>query len=198
MSQTPAPTNPATNPEPVPAPTPTNAANTLGVTGPTPGNNEQQPDWKAESRKWEDRSKRNKADLTKLQGQLDALKGAIAPALGLEQAPADPKQLADQLAATQAKAQATRREMAILKLATANGANPDLLTDSASFTASIAAIDPDDTAALTAAIKQALEAHPHFAATAPGQAAGAGWQDTNAGGTNPPEADANALRILGF
>ena len=40
--------------------------------------------------------------------------------------------------------------------------------------------------------------HRGHGATNMAKGIGAGWQDTNAGGTNPPEADANALRILGF
>lgn len=183
-----------------PTPTPADAAATLGITNPAQGpdtGTTAETDWKAESRKWEDRSKKNRADLTRLQTQLDTFKGAIGPALGLDKAPDDPKQLAEQLAAAQRNTDATKREMQILKLAATNGANPDLLTDSASFQQAIAGIAPDDTDQLAAAIKKAVADHPHFAVQ-PQQAAGAGWRDTNAGTITPPDADAEALRILGL
>ncbi|GAA2184955.1 hypothetical protein GCM10009785_34870 [Brooklawnia cerclae] len=171
--------------------------------GDTPSDNgTRQPDdgtdWKGEARKWESRSRQNFNDLKSLKDEFGAFKTAIGQALGIEQAPADPKELAAQLATSQQQASAARRESAVLRLAAANGANPDALTDSASFLRSVGQIDPDDIQALSEAIKKAVAAHPQYA-SGPAQAPGAGWRDVTAGGTTQStDADAEALRILGF
>ncbi|MFI6485163.1 hypothetical protein ACIBH1_45145 [Nonomuraea sp. NPDC050663] len=106
----------------------------------------------------------------------------IADALGIttseEAPPPDPEQVIAQLTAdkqasdTQARQSAERHRMALVELAvhrisTRTGADPDALLDSRSFLSNIHGLDPDaagfnDT--LTAAITQAVNDNPKFAA----------------------------------
>ena len=150
---------------PASAPTPADVAAMIGRQA-QPGQGEAQPaetDWKAEARKWEARSRQNHNDLKQAKEQLNNFCSATAQALGLEQAPADPKALAD----------------------------------SASFLRAIRSLDPADDDAIAAAIRQAVEAHPAYK-TQPAQAPSAGWRDATAATPPVTNADAEALRILGF
>lgn len=152
-------------------------------------------DWKAEARKWEARARQNSSKASSVEQQLTQFQKAMAQALGIEKAD-DPKQLAENLTAAQQQAVDARRELAVVRLAARNGANPDALADSASFLRSIAGIDPDDTDAIASAIAKAVDTNPALAAATP---RGAGYRDTTAGrGTSMPDADVEALRVLGF
>ncbi|AVH58388.1 MULTISPECIES: hypothetical protein [Streptomyces] len=93
----------------------------------------------------------------------------IGKALGIvkDDAPADPAQLTQQLAAEQAKARQTAVELAVYRTAPAAGANPDALLDSRAFADAVAALDPTDTDGITAAIKAAVTANPRLAGQAP-------------------------------
>lgn len=90
----------------------------------------------------------------------------IGRALGLvdDDTPPDPDQLAQQLAAEQAKAKATAVELAVFRTAPAAGADPDALLDSRTFADSVANLDPTDTDAIKNAITAAIEANPRLAA----------------------------------
>ncbi|MDN5380722.1 hypothetical protein QEP66_01070 [Streptomyces sp. LB8] len=108
----------------------------------------------------------------------------IGRALGIvddDQAP-DPDQLAQQLAAEQARARQTAVELAVYRAAPAAGADPDALLDSRAFAAAVADLDPTDTDAIKAAITAAVEANPRLAAQqqAPRQQAPAGPARTGA------------------
>jgi hypothetical protein len=85
--------------------------------------------------------------------------------------PATPEQLTQQLTAAQEQARQTAVELAVYRTAPAAGANPDALLDSRAFATAVAALDPNDTAAVTAAIQAAVTANPRLAAQ---QAAPAG------------------------
>lgn len=100
---------------------------------------------------------------TAQQSQMDA----IAKALGLksDDTPPDPEALTAQVQAEQAKARESAVQLAVYRNAAANEANPDLLLDSASFLRSVSEVDPTDGAAVSAAIKAAVEANPVFKAS---------------------------------
>lgn len=148
-------------------------------------------DWKAEARKWEARARQNNAKATRHEQALRTL----AQQLGLTPEDDDPKKLTASLTAAQQEALEARRELAITRRAKVNGADPDRLSDSASFLRSIRDIDPTDEAALDAAIKAAVEKNPALA----GGSHGAGFQDTRRGSDGgEQDADAEALRVLGF
>lgn len=93
---------------------------------------------------------------TAQQQQMDAL----AKALGLksDDAPPDPAALTEQIETEKAAAADARRELAVYQ--NAGEGDPKRLLDSASFLRSIKDIDPSDTAAISAAISDAVEADP--------------------------------------
>ncbi|MEU3102934.1 hypothetical protein [Streptomyces griseoflavus] len=93
----------------------------------------------------------------------------IGRALGIvdDDTPPDPDQLAQQLAAEQAKAKATAVELAVFRTAPTAGADPDALLDSRAFADSVANLDPTDTDAIKNAITAAVEANPRLAAQQP-------------------------------
>ncbi|MFE7782043.1 hypothetical protein [Streptomyces nigrescens] len=108
----------------------------------------------------------------------------IGKALGIvkDDAPADPAQLTKQLEAEQAKARTTAVELAVYRTARDAGGDPDALLDSRSFAAAIADLDPTDTAAVKAAVEQAVAGNPKLAA----QTAPAGPARSGAEFSGPP------------
>ncbi len=104
----------------------------------------------------------------------------IGKALGLvkDDEPADPKALTDQLTAAQKSAADTARDFAIFKAATAAKADPQALLDSLTFRKAVEGIDPSNTAALEAAINDAVSSNPRFKTV---QAAGASGADFTGG-----------------
>ncbi len=88
----------------------------------------------------------------------------IGKALGLvEDEPIDPAALTESLTTAQAEAKQARVELAVHRNATTAGGDPAALLDSTSFLASLAAVDPADNAAITAAIEAAVAANPRLA-----------------------------------
>lgn len=103
---------------------------------------------------------------TERNSQLDA----IAKALGLkpEEKP-DPEKLAASLSAAQDETRQARVENAVLKAASRHGVSPDALTDSRSFMAKVADLDPADEkfiGKVDEAIKAAVEANPNLSVEA--------------------------------
>ncbi|MFD9069495.1 hypothetical protein [Streptomyces lasiicapitis] len=90
----------------------------------------------------------------------------IGKALGLikDDEQATPEQLTQQLTTAQDRARATAVELAVYRTAPSAGANPEALLDSRAFATTVAALDPADTDAVTAAIKAAVTANPRLAA----------------------------------
>lgn len=90
----------------------------------------------------------------------------IGKALGLvkDDAPVDPAKLTEQITAAQADAKKAQVALAVYQNAGPAGADPLALLDSASFQAKVASLDPSDTAALTAAIQEAVTANPRLGA----------------------------------
>lgn len=116
-------------------------------------------DWKAEARKWEDRSKANKAEA-------DANRAAAEELARLKEAQkSDAEKAADARASAererdQAKAElkAARLESAIARHA--GNADPARLLDSVKFRASVDRLDPGDEKAIKAAITEFVRANP--------------------------------------
>lgn len=77
-------------------------------------------------------------------------------ALGLSEGQT-PEQLKAAAEAAKGTATAAQAQLSVYRLAKSAGGDPDALLDSASFLQSIATIDPTDAAAMTAAIKAAVE-----------------------------------------
>lgn len=124
----------------------------------------------------------------------DQLVQTLGKGLGLikdddGEAPApDAEALAAQVAEAQTKATESARELAVYKAAATNGADPTKLLDSRSFLASIAEVDHGDEAALSAAIKAAVQGNQSFAL---GRVSGASTADTASGpgGGSAPKAE---------
>lgn len=103
----------------------------------------------------------------------------LAVALGLKpDAAADPAALTASLTEAQTKATQAARELAIFKAAAQTGADPSRLLDSNSFMSSVNGLDPNDGAAVTAAITAAIAANPQLKAAQAASASG-----TELGGT---------------
>jgi hypothetical protein len=122
--------------------------------------------------------------------QLEAFKKALGLSEG--QTPEQLKAAADAAKGTATAAQA---QLQVFKLAKAAGGDADALLDSASFLASLSAIDANDPAAVTAAIKAAVENNKNLAyqKVAPGGSRDAGQ---GAGGGSQQPTISDALRAL--
>lgn len=100
--------------------------------------------------------------------------------LGLvkDDAQIDPAELTTQLTATQADAKASKLELAVYKAASTAKADAGALLDSRSFLEQVSTIDPTDSAALAAAISEAITANPRLKVA---QAAAVGGADISGG-----------------
>ena len=98
-----------------------------------------------------------------------ALAQEIGKALGLvkDDEPADPVKLTEQLTAAGADARQAKIELAVYRAAQATDADPNALLDSRVFLAKLADVDPSDTAAVTAAITEAVAANPRLGKSEP-------------------------------
>lgn len=179
---------PEPTPTPVVDPQPTGTAtqeSSTAVTTPDPASTPTEP---PKSDPWDDPTaakaeierlrRENAKDRTnaKAQAAEDARKDlaqTIGKALGIVEdgAETDPAKLTESLTASQAEAKQARVELAVFRNAHPAGSDPIgdpiALLDSKSFLKSLAAIDPADSAAVTEAIKAAVEANPRLGA-APG------------------------------
>lgn len=120
-------------------------------------------EWKGHSRTWEERAKA-KTDQ-------EALLAKVAQTLGIEGAKPTAEQIAQQAAAAQATAKQLARENAVLLAAPTIGADAAALLDSHSFRTQLEQIDPNDRAAVAAAVQAAVAANPRYAAQAAAPAA---------------------------
>ena len=170
-----------------------------GSTEQTPQNDAQQPETgQGDDYKGAGSKDALKADLARerdarqaLAQQLDQFKAGLAQALGIESEKATPEQLAEQLTAAQAETATARVQLAIYQAAPA-GVDVNALLDSASFTRSLADVDPSDIDAITAKVAAFVDANPNrFTTTNPG----AGARDVHAGGDANPggKPDINTL-----
>ena len=123
----------------------------------------------------------------------DALVQQLGKVLGLvkddDEADApDAEALARSVAEEQQRAAKARRELAVFRAAAKAGADPDRLLDSRRFLTSLEKVDPDDTDAVTAAVKDALASNPDLAAC---RERGASTADTASGpgGGSAPRAE---------
>lgn len=89
----------------------------------------------------------------------------IGKALGLvEDETVDPAKLTESLTQSQADAKQARVELAVFRNASAANGDPAALLDSTSFLKSLDAIDPNDAAAVQAAIAKAVETNARLGA----------------------------------
>lgn len=99
----------------------------------------------------------------------EALAQEIGKTLGLVQddAQVDPNKLVSDLGAAQTAVKAARIENAVLRAAMGpeSNADPVALMDSVTFREKVSALDPSDTAAITAAITEAVTANPRLGRT---------------------------------
>ena len=94
----------------------------------------------------------------------------IGKALGLvEDESIDPVQLTTQLTESQALARQAKVELAVFRAATDTDADPAALLDSRTFLAKLADLDPTDSAAVTAAISEAVAVNPRLGKASPQQ-----------------------------
>ncbi|HEV3309964.1 MAG TPA: hypothetical protein VG815_05565, partial [Chloroflexota bacterium] len=92
----------------------------------------------------------------------------IGKALGLiPEDVLDPVKLQEKVSASESQSKQLALELAVFKAADGANANAGALLDSKSFLSRVAAIDPADTAALTAAIAAVVTENPLLAKTAP-------------------------------
>ena len=191
MSVTPAepsPTPPATEPPAAAAtpPVPTPPTEPPKATEPAPKANPWE-DPEAAKAEIERLRKENGAARTNAKAQAadearTELANTIGKALGLvKDEPIDPAKLTESLTTAQADARRAQVELAVFRSASTAAGDPAALLDSSSFLASLASIDPADTAAVTAAITAAVAANPRLGAApgdpkppAPNPAQGAG------------------------
>lgn len=91
---------------------------------------------------------------------------AIGKTLGLvkDDDPIDPAKLTEELTAEKTAAQQARVELAVFRAAGAANGDPAALLDSTSFLRSLDGIDPNDAAAVQAAITSAVTANPRLGA----------------------------------
>lgn len=135
-------------------------------------------DWRAESRKWEDRSKRNKSDLDaatqradQAEGLVDALRKALDPqAAEGEDAETVAERATQERDAKDAELRSMRLERAAEKAARKHGADVDALLDSRQFLTKLGELDPssDDLAdELDRTVTDTLQANPRLKAEQP-------------------------------
>lgn len=132
--------------------------------------------WKSLSRKHERQAKDN-ADAGQTAAQRQAALDKVLAALGVENAGSktpDVDAITAQLQQAQAAERSRAVELAVLRAAGRNGADGDALLDSRQFLASLDGVDPNDTAAITDAVKAAVAANSRYAQAA----ATAGQGDT--------------------
>ena len=168
MSQMAPEPTPATSPTPAPA-EPTAAAATPPVAEPTQPTPPAADPWadpavaraEIEKLRRENASARTNAKQTAADEARKELTQQIGKALGLLEDEVDPEKLTAELTASQASAKQAQIELAVFRAA-GDLADPQQLLDSRAFLEKVAAIDPTDSAALTAAITAAVEANPRL------------------------------------
>jgi hypothetical protein len=108
-----------------------------------------------------ERSKRQAAEEAARQAPID-LAQTIGKALGLvaDDAPVDPAKLTEQLTVEQANARQAKVELAVFRAAPAAKGDPAALLDSLAFQAKVKDLDPNDSAAIAAAITTAVAENP--------------------------------------
>lgn len=214
---TPTPTPASAAPTPAPPSDPTPEPQAPAAAAPEPGQSTDQP--KAPTNPWED-PKAAEAEIKKLrqenaaartnakaQAAEDARKElaqTIGKALGLvEDEQIDPAALTEQLTKSQDDAKQARVELAVFRAAAGSGGDAAALLDSRSFLAKLDAVDPSDAAAVSAAIKEAVEADsrlgaatdPRVPAPNPGQGAGGAGPGLEQQITEATKAGNHALAI---
>lgn len=114
----------------------------------------------------------------------------IAKAFGAkDDTPPDPAVLAQQVTQEQAKAREASVQLAVYRSPAAKSADVDGLLDSTSFQRTLAEVDPNDAAAVDAAVKTFVDANPRFKAATedPFPSAGQAGIGVTGGGSSPSD-----------
>lgn len=113
----------------------------------------------------ENASERTQAKANAAEAARKELAQEIGKALGIvnDDAPVDPAALTQQLTAAQSERKQAQVELAVFRAASATEADPSALLDSVTFREKVTALDPSDTAAISAAIQEAVAANPRLA-----------------------------------
>lgn len=124
----------------------------------------------------------------------------IGKAIGLvkDDAPVDPAKLVEQATQSATEARQANVALAVYKAASTAGGDPVALLDSTSFQAKVKDLDPSDTAGITAAIQEAVQANPRLAAAAaelPVMSPNPG-QGTSGGGAPTPKSTEQQIADL--
>ena len=118
----------------------------------------------------------------------------IGKALGLvKDEPLDPAKLTAELTTAQAAARQSQVELAVFRAASAVNGDPAALLDSTSFLKSLEGVDPNDSAAVQAAISTAVAANARLGA-APGAPQAPAPNPAQGAGANGPAAVAQITR----
>lgn len=108
-----------------------------------------------------DQLRQQVTELAPLKDQFDT----IAKAFGAKaDTPPDPAVLAEQVTQEQKKAREASVQLAVYRSPSAKTADVDGLLDSTSFQRALAEVDPNDSAAVDAAVKTFVDANPRFKA----------------------------------
>lgn len=153
----------AVTPPPAPSPTEPPAANPAPVSNPWEDPKAAQAE--IERLRREAGAARTNAKAQAAEDARKEVTQSIAKALGLvEDEASDPAKLTESLTTAQADAKRARVELAVFRNAGTAGGDPAALLDSSSFLTSLAAIDPSDSEAVSAAIQAAVMANPRLGA----------------------------------
>lgn len=189
------PADPPAPPPAPPAPPATPPAPAPPAATPAPSPPAETPDEKIARLEAEVKSARAEAGKERINAKAAAADEArtelakeVGKALGLvPEDVVDPAKLTAQVADSQAQAKQAATELAVFRAAEAANGDPIALLDSRTFLATVAEIDPTDTAALAAAITEAVAENPRLGKAAPA-APGAGMKPNPAQGSSasPP------------
>lgn len=143
-----------------PAPAPT-ASGTPATNADSPWNDPEKARAEIEKLRRENGAARTNAKAAAAEEARNALAQEIGKAIGLvkDNEPADPAQLAAQLTAQTDAAKQAQLELSVYRAASAAGADANALLDSRSFLQKVSGIDATDSAAITAAITEAVAAN---------------------------------------
>lgn len=164
-----APTPPATDPAASAAPTPPATPDAPEAPAKNVWENPEAAKAEIEKLRKENAASRTNAKAQAAEEARKELAQTIGKALGLvADEPLDPAKLTESLTAAQSQAKQAQIELAVFRNA-GEAADPAALLDSKTFLEKVSTIDPADTAAITAAISEAVTQNPRLGkATTPG------------------------------
>lgn len=161
-------TPPAPTADPAGSQTPTTPPAAAPATPANPWEDPKAAQAEIEKLRRENAASRTNAKATAAEEAKKELAQTIGRALGLvEDEQIDPTKLTESLTAAQSQAKQAQVELAVFRAAQGAEADAAALLDSRTFLAKVADIDPSDSAALTAAITEAIEQNPRLGKAIP-------------------------------